>query len=182
MAVLVSLASCKEKPMEGKGNMTIRLTSSAFTQGHPIPKKHTGEGEDVSPALAWADLPAETKELVLICDDPDAPGPEPWIHWVIYGIPATAKGLPEGTPRKARLKEPAGAMQGKNSWTTGETIGYRGPLPPSGVHHYYFKLYALDAHVELQPGLEKKAVLEKIEGHVLDSGVLMGTYEIKRAH
>jgi Raf kinase inhibitor-like YbhB/YbcL family protein len=180
-AVLVSMASCKEKRKQGEKKMSIRVTSSAFTQGHPIPKKYTGEGEDVSPPLAWSEVPEKTKEFVLLCDDPDAPRAEPWVHWVIYNIPPIAKGLPEGVPRKTRLKEPPGALQGKNSWPDAEAIGYRGPMPPPGhgVHHYYFKLYALDAHVALEPGLDKKVLLEKINSHVLESGVLMGTYERK---
>jgi len=159
--------------------MTLQITSSAFTQGHPIPKKYTGEGDDVSPPLSWSGLPEGTKELALICDDPDAPQPEPWVHWVIYQISADVKGLPEGVPRKARLKEPHGALQGKNSWPPSDAIGYRGPLPPPGhgVHHYYFKLYALDAPLTVEPGLDKKAVLEKVNEHVLAEGVLMGTYQ-----
>ena len=159
--------------------MTLKITSSAFAQGHPIPKKYTGEGTDVSPPLEWSEIPDGTKELALICDDPDAPRDEPWVHWLIYKIPATAKGLPEGVPRKARLKEPAGALQGKNSWPEGKNTGYGGPMPPPGhgVHHYYFKLYALDAPLPDEPGLDKKALLEKIRGHVLAEGVLMGTYE-----
>ena len=84
--------------------MTLQITSSAFAQGHVIPKKYTGEGADVSPPLAWSDLPEKTKELALVCDDPDAPTAEPWVHWVIYKIPATAKGLPEGVTRKAALE------------------------------------------------------------------------------
>ena len=162
--------------------MTIQITSSAFAQGQPIPKKHTGEGSDVSPALAWSGLPEKTKELALICDDPDAPTPEPWVHWVIYKIPATVTGLPEGVPRKPQLKDPPGTLQGLNSWPAAEAMGYRGPMPPPGhgVHHYYFKLYALDAPIEAEPGLDKKAVLAKIRGHILAEGVLMGTYERKR--
>lgn len=156
--------------------MTIQVTSSAFTQGHPIPKKHTGDGDDVSPSLAWSNLPDKTKELALICDDPDAPGKEPWVHWVIYKIPAGAKGLPEGVPRKSRLKDPAGVLQGVD--TSGGT-GFHGPKPPPGhgVHHYHFKLYALDASLEAEPGLDKKTLLEKMEGHILAEGELMGTYE-----
>ena len=135
--------------------MTIQITSSAFAQGHPIPKKYTGEGDDVSPPLSWSEIPEGTKELVLICDDPDAPTAEPWVHWVIYKIPADAKGLPEGVPRKPRLKEPPGAVQGKNSWPASEAIGYRGPMPPPGhgVHHYYFKLYALGRPIDGRAGL-----------------------------
>lgn len=183
--LLVALASCAGSAgcADGGKNMTIQITSSAFAQGHPIPKKYTGEGDDVSPPLAWSGLPAGTKELALICDDPDAPTDEPWVHWVLYQLPADAKGLPEGVPRKSRLKEPTGAVQGKNSWPAAEATGYRGPMPPPGhgVHHYYFKLYALDAPLDAPPGLEKKALLEKIEGHVLAEGVLMGTYERKKA-
>ena len=92
--------------------MSIQITSSAFTQGHPIPKKYTGEGADVSPPLAWSGIPEGTKELVLICDDPDAPTDEPWVHWVLYKIPADVTGLPEGVPRKARLKEPPRRVAG----------------------------------------------------------------------
>ncbi len=169
----------KESENKGEKQMTLTLSSSAFTQGHPIPKKYTGEGEDVSPPLAWSGLPAGTKELALICDDPDAPRDEPWVHWVIYKIPAAASGLPEGVPKKSRLKEPAGALQGKNSWPEGENIGYGGPMPPPGhgVHHYYFKLYALDMALEVEPGLNKKALLEKMQGHILAEAALMGIYE-----
>ena len=159
--------------------MTVQISSSAFAQGHAIPKKYTGEGSDVSPPLSWSAIPEGTKELALICDDPDAPTAEPWVHWVIYKIPADVKGLPEGVPRKSRLKEPHGAVQGRNSWPPSEAIGYRGPFPPPGhgVHHYYFKLYALDAALTEEPGLDKKALMEKIQPHILAEGVLMGTYE-----
>ncbi len=157
--------------------MTIQITSSAFTQGQPIPKKHTGEGVDVSPPLSWSNLPVGVKELALICDDPDAPNGD-WVHWVIYKISASAKGLPEGVPRTAKLKEPVGALQGKNSWPAAEATGYRGPMPPPGkVHHYYFKLYALDTPLHAEPGLDKKALLEQIKGHILGEGQLMGTYK-----
>jgi Raf kinase inhibitor-like YbhB/YbcL family protein len=172
--MLFSIAGC-----EGGRKMTLQVSSSAFTQGHPIPKKYTGEGADLSPPLSWSGIPEGAKELALICDDPDAPTDEPWVHWVIYKIPAEAKGLPEGVPRKPHLKEPHGAVQGKNSWPAGDNVGYRGPMPPPGhgVHHYYFKLYALDVPLNVQPGLDKKAVLENINDHILAEGVLMGTYQ-----
>ena len=158
--------------------MEIEVTSSAFRAGEKIPKKYTGEGVDVSPPIAWKNLPAGTKELVLICDDPDAPTPEPWVHWVIYKIPATLEGFPEGVPHDARLKKPSGVMQGKNSWPS-NNIGYRGPLPPAGhgVHHYHFKLYAIEAHLVIEPGLDKKKVLQEIKDHILGEGDLIGTYE-----
>lgn len=178
--MMVALAGgCPNVNAKGGKKMTIQITSLAFTHGQPIPKKHTGEGADVSPPLSWSNLPANTKEFALICDDPDAPNGD-WVHWVIYKIPAGAKGLSEGVPRKASLKEPAGALQGKNSWPADEATGYRGPKPPPGkVHHYYFRLYALDAPLQPKPDLGKKGLLEQIKGHIVGEGVLMGTYEIR---
>lgn len=158
--------------------MQIEITSTAFAQDERIPKKYTGEGSDVSPRLTWSGVPAGTKELVLICDDPDAPTPEPWVHWVIYSLPPTIAGLNEGVPRELRLKEPTGALQGKNSWPDGENIGYRGPMPPPrhGTHHYHFRLYALSEKVPMAPGLTKKEVLQQIENKVVATGKLTGTY------
>ena len=159
--------------------MTIEVRSEAFAAGAKIPKKYTGEGPDQSPPLTWTGVPDKTKELALICEDPDAPSPEPWVHWVIYKIPATATGLPEGLPKTPTLKEPVGAMQGKNSWTSGQTVGYRGPMPPprSGPHRYFFKVYALDVPLSVPPGSTKQVLLKALGGHVLAEGQLMGTYE-----
>ncbi len=171
--------SAKATKPQGGAKMSIQITSSAFQQGRPIPKKYTGEGADLSPPLSWSGVPASAKELALICDDPDAPTPEPWVHWVLYKIPIDAKGLPEGIPRTPRLKEPPGALQGKNSWPEGSNLGYLGPKPPPGhgVHHYYFKLYALRAPLDVEPGLTKKLLQEKIKDLVLAEGALIGTYE-----
>jgi Raf kinase inhibitor-like YbhB/YbcL family protein len=156
--------------------MKITISSTAFSHNEPIPRKHTGEGQDVSPALAWSGIPAGTKELALIMDDPDAPRPEPWVHWVIYKLPATLTGLPEGVPKTPTLTDPAGALQGNNTWPK---IGYNGPMPPPGhgVHHYHFKLYALDAALDVKPGLDKKQLLAKMKGHILAEGELIGTYQ-----
>jgi hypothetical protein len=155
--------------------MAIKLASTAFADGGPIPRKYTGDGQDLSPPLGWSDLPPGTKELALICDDPDAPTAEPWVHWVIYKIPPDLPGLAEGIGKAARLKEPAPMMQGKNSWNT---IGYRGPKPPPdhGIHHYFFKLYALEAKLSVEPGITKTTLLEEMSGHVLGQGQLVGTY------
>src|SRR5690348_7136437 len=119
--------------------MSIRITSDAFQNDKPIPTKYTGDGEDVSPALAWTGHPAGTKELALICDDPDAPRAEPWIHWVIYKLPPTLTGLPENVPKDKKLAQPGGALQGSNDF---KKFGYGGPAPPRGhgVHHYRFHL------------------------------------------
>ena len=159
--------------------MAVHLTSTAFTHGAPIPKKHTGDGQDLSPPLAWSSLPAESRQLALICDDPDAPVAEPWVHWVIYKIPADAGGLPEGVPHDAQLAKPKGALQGQNSWPSGQTVGYRGPAPPKGhgTHHYHFKLYALDKELGLSAGATKQNLLSAMKGHILAEGELIGTYE-----
>jgi Raf kinase inhibitor-like YbhB/YbcL family protein len=100
------------------------------------------------------------------------------VHWVIYKLPANLTGLPEGVPRQPRLKDPPGALQGQNSWTK-DNIGYRGPMPPPGhgTHHYHFKLYALEAHLVAEPGLDKKTILHEIRSHVLAEGELIGTYQ-----
>lgn len=148
--------------------MAIEVSSPAFSPGGSIPKKHTGEGPDISPALTWTGLPEGTKEVALICDDPDAPRPEPWVHWVVYKIPATQTGLPEGSVQ--------GALEGENDF--GRT-GYDGPMPPKGhgVHHYHFKVYALDADLEAGAGLTKDQLLEAMRGHVIAEGELIGTYK-----
>jgi len=163
------------QPATGATAMKLTLRSPAFENGKPIPKKHTGEGEDTSPELIWSEVPAGTVELALLVDDPDAPVGD-WVHWVIYKIPPTAKGLKAAVPRDARLKEPAGALQGKNSWGT---IGYRGPMPPPGhgTHHYHFKLYALNAAPDLPPGLTKAELLKRIQPHIIGQGELIGTYQ-----
>ena len=159
--------------------MTIKIQCDAIAAGESIPRRYTGEGEDLSPPLSWTTLPEGTRELALICDDPDAPTPEPWVHWVLYKIPMSAGGLPEGLPAQAILEAPAGSCQGRNSWTSGRTIGYRGPMPPPkhGVHHYHFRLYALDTTLALEPGADKKRLLQAMQGHTLARGELVGTYE-----
>ncbi len=155
----------------------FELHSLAFADGQPIPVKYTDDGDDVSPPLSWSGLPEGTKQLALICDDPDAPTAEPWVHWVIYKIPPTLTGLPEGVPKEARPAVVPGAIQGRNGWRESENLGYRGPAPPpGGVHHYFFNLYALDAELDLQEGLDKKGLLAAIEGHVLAEARWMGTY------
>jgi Raf kinase inhibitor-like YbhB/YbcL family protein len=166
----------------------IQVTSSAFAQGAAIPKQHTSEGTDVSPPLALDNVPAGAASLAIICDDPDAPSrakprPEgPWVHWVLYNLPGDMRAIPEGVPRDPEPPELTGARQGVNSWPS-ENIGYRGPQPPagSGPHRYYIKVYALDTLLNLPAGkADKAAVLKAMEGHILDQGQLMGTYEIKK--
>lgn len=159
--------------------MSIRVTSNAFQAGAAIPKKYSEDGDDVSPALSWENVPQGTKELALICDDPDAPTSEPWVHWVLYKIPADVRELPEGVAVDAELKSPAGARQGLNSWPSGRKIGYRGPAPPQkhGTHHYHFRVYALDAPLDLAAEADKKQLLAAMQGHILAEGEIVGTYE-----
>lgn len=156
--------------------MTLTIESPAFAKNAPIPARFSGDGEDISPALTWSGLPDGTKELALICDDPDAPRPEPWVHWIIYKIPPEATGLPENVAKTDKPAAPAGGLQGKNSW---ERIGYGGPAPPlgHGVHHYHFMLYALDAVLDVQPGLDKRQLLAAMKGHILAQGEVVGTYQ-----
>ena len=152
--------------------MTITLTSDAFTNGSPIPGKYTVDGADVSPPLKWANVPKEAVSLALICDDPDAGG---WVHWVAYAIPAAVTELPEGASSVKAGKKPTGCFEGVNGWGD---VGWRGPSPPppSGTHRYSFRLYALDTLVDLKPGATKADLLKAMEGHILATGELVGTY------
>ncbi len=156
----------------------MNLQSSAFKTGQPIPKKHTGKGQDLSPPLTWSDPPAAAKQFALIVDDPDAPTPQPWGHWVLYNIPPETTQLPEALPQKDTLDTPPGARQGKNSWDT-NNIGYRGPMPPPGhgTHHYHFMLYALDTPLDAKPGLSKTQLLDLMKGHIIAQAELVGTCE-----
>jgi hypothetical protein len=154
-----------------KGGNNMQIKSSAFKNGARIPAKHTCDGVDVSPPLEWGKLPAGTKYLALICDDPDAPMGT-WVHWVLYDVPASAGGLPEKLPP---LKEIAdGTKQGMNDF---RAIGYGGPCPPSGEHRYFFKLYALDGPTGLKPGATKAQLLAAMKGHILAEAELMGKYK-----
>ncbi len=156
--------------------MSLTLTSAAFTQQGAIPTKYTCEGADVSPPLAWTGLPPGTKSLALVVDDPDAPDPAApkttWVHWVLYNLPPTVDGLPEGAS-----VPPTGTQQGLNDW---RRTGYGGPCPPIGRHRYFHKLYALDA-VLPDLGRPTKAMLEKaMKGHILGQAELVGTYQKQR--
>ena len=155
--------------------MPIQITSDAFAAGSAIPVRFTDDGDDVSPALKWSGIPANTRELALIMDDPDAPQPQPWVHWVMCKIPANTGGLPEGVPKHARPDSPPGAIQGTTSF---KKIGYGGPAPPKGhgTHHYHFRLYALDKPLDLTGELNKTSLLAAMSGHILDQGELVGTY------
>ena len=152
-------------------NMKLSLTSSAFADHGSIPRRHTCEGQDVSPPLAWSGVPAQAKSLALIVDDPDAPDPKApqrtWVHWVLYNLAATVTGLAEGESK-------TDALPGLNDW---RTIGYRGPCPPIGRHRYFFKLYALDQALPDLDRPTKARLLAAMQGHVLAETHLSGTYQ-----
>ena len=152
--------------------MNIQITSTAFAEGQPIPDKYTCAGPNVSPPLTWSGAPAGTKSFALITDDPDAPMGT-WVHWVIYNLPPATTSLAENAPQSPEL--PNGAKQGVNDFGQ---IGYGGPCPPPGKpHRYFFKIYALDATLDLKSGATTKEVLKAMDGHILAEGQLMGTFQ-----
>jgi len=151
------------KPIDEVVNM--KLTSPAFEHNQGIPSEYTCDGSDTSPELNIENVPENTKSLVLINDDPDAPVGT-WDHWIVFNIPPTTTQIEKG-------QEPSG-IGGKNSW--GKT-GYGGPCPPSGTHRYFFKLYALDTELDLQEGAAKKGIESAMEGHIIEKTELIGTYK-----
>lgn len=152
----------------------LQLMSPDFKHGECIGREFTGQGANKAPRLVWKDVPTQTKSLMLICDDPDAPGQkDPWVHWVVYNIPPDQKNLDYIKDRTARLEN--GTMQGANSWPH---LGYDGPMPPaSKAHRYFFKLYALDTMLSLEPKATKQEVLRAAQGHILAHVELMGLYK-----
>lgn len=153
----------------------MKVTSPAFKPNEAIPRRFTADGENVSPPLKVEDLPRGTRELAIIVDDPDAPTPEPFIHWVAYKIPPTTE-LREGVEPERQVDDPPGMRQG---WNDMKKIGYYGPEPPRGhgTHHYHFRVYALDRPLEIEPAQDNKSLLASMKGHVLDSAEVVGTYE-----
>jgi len=151
--------------------MEIKITSSAFEDGGLIPAKYTCDGADISPPLQWQTVPEATKSIALICDDPDAPMGT-WVHWVLFNLPPEARELAENTPADRVL--PNGASQGTNDFGR---IGYGGPCPPGGTHRYFFKIYTLDAQLDLAAGAKKRDLLKAMEGHILAQGQLIGKYK-----
>ncbi len=153
---------------------TIVLESPVMKTGGPMPVDQTQHGTDFSPPLTWKNLPEGTKALALIFEGPVDAKPRPFSHWVVYNIPATAKGLPDSLPMEAKIDEPkelAGMVQGHTGW--GDP-GYRGPWPSrSPEQRYRFRLYALDTNLDLKPGLDRAGLLKAIEGHVIGTGELV---------
>jgi hypothetical protein len=152
--------------------MALELKSPAFPEDGTIPVRYTCQGDNLSPPLVWSGIPPETRSLVLIVDDPDAPDPQApkmtWVHWVLYNLPPDSEGLPEGV---AEL--PPGTGEGLNDW---HKTGYGGPCPPIGNHRYYHKLYALDTVLDDLERPTKADIEAAMAGHILDRAALMGTY------
>jgi Raf kinase inhibitor-like YbhB/YbcL family protein len=159
----------------------ITVTSATLKANEVIPAEHTADGRNVSPALMWSGAPAATRQFALVMDDPDVPMPGGFVHWVVYKIPAAAKGLPAELPMEATLTAPAdlaGTIQGLSGF---RRAGYRGPAPPAGKpHHYTFTVYALDsADLPLAEGLNRTQLMDAIKGHIIGQGSLVSIYERK---
>ncbi len=169
----------KQVPV-GESTMTMPfiLTSAAFEHNGAIPSRHTCDGMNVSPQLSWSGVPENTRSLVLIVDDPDAPDPKApkmtWVHWVLYNIPPDATGLSEDIAAEAL---PAGTLQGKNDW---QKLGYGGPCPPIGTHRYFHKLIALNAVLPDLKSPTRAALEGMIQGYIIDRVELVGRYQWQR--
>jgi len=155
--------------------VALTIISQAFVQDGTIPPQYTCEGHDLSPPLSWSHIPAGTKSLALIVDDPDAPDPaapqRTYVHWVVYNIPVTATGFEEAV---SLHNLPSGTLVGNNDWQKAE---YGGPCPPIGRHRYFFKLYALDTVLPNLNGPSKADLEKAMKGHILEQAQLMGTYQ-----
>lgn len=153
--------------------MSMMLTSPAFAAGGAIPKEFSCDGKDLAPPLSWSGVPSGTKSLALIVDDPDAPGGT-WVHWVLFDLPPVTTALPKGVTSSGL---PPGTREGLNSW---KQTGYRGPCPPPGRHRYFHRLYALDTGLSKLKHPTKAELEAAIQGHILATAELMGTYARQR--
>jgi len=169
LRVLVCLGALITWALPGEAD-GFALKSTAFAAGGMIPGLYTCQGRDISPPLSWTGAPSGTRSFALICDDPDAPMGT-WVHWVYFNIPASVSSLPQAVPKTQ--KPSPGGVHGRSSF---KDLGYGGPCPPWGTHRYFFRLYALDVLLDLKPEVEKGEVLKAMEGHVLGTAELMGTF------
>jgi Raf kinase inhibitor-like YbhB/YbcL family protein len=186
-AVVVAAAGIDRLAAQG-APATLAVTSTAFKNGETIPADYTADGRNVSPPLGWSGAPSATREFALILEDPDAPMPQPFVHWVIYKIPGTATGLPEAVPMGA-APSVAGSTVAQGMTGFGMFArrggpppdpGYRGPAPPAGKpHHYHFKVYALNAPIDAKDGMTKDDLLKAMEGKLIAQGEIVGVYERK---
>lgn len=150
----------------------LTVISNAFKNGEKIPKPFTADGADISPALAWSALPANTKSIAVFCEDPDAPRGT-WCHWILFNLPASTRRLDQGVAKTPKLS--SGAMQGTNDFNKS---GYNGPSPPPGKQHrYYFHVYALDHALKLTANAKQKDFRNAVSNGVLAEGILLGVYQ-----
>ena len=156
--------------------MNLQIQSSAFDNGERIPDRYTTEGADVSPPITITGVPEDAEALVVICDDPDAPQPDPWVHWLIWDIPPNTPSLPDSVSTVESPDEVPEAVQGMNDFGN---LGYGGPAPPPGhgTHHYRFTVYALRQPLDLSAGAERPELESAMENHVIEQAGLTGTYE-----
>jgi Raf kinase inhibitor-like YbhB/YbcL family protein len=168
LIVLISLiaAGCGSGTSEPQSKSSMQLQSQSFAANQAIPDRFSAYGQNISPQLTWTTPPAGTQSLVLLVEDPDAPRPQPFVHWLLYNIPVSANGIEEG-------RIPDGAFVGKND---AGMEGYYGPRPPSGSHHYHFKLFAVDRQLSLTQGANKEDVMKAINYHTIGEGELIGIY------
>lgn len=157
----------------------LTVSSAAFSPGGAIPRKYSAYGQSISPPLAWHGAPQHTKSFALILEDPDAPTPAPFVHWIAFDIAAGVSSLPTGLATEARLSSPVSLRQGTNG--TGRA-GYFGPRPPAGdeAHHYHFEVFALDSVLPESAGTSRDALIAALDGHVLAQGELIGTFAAPR--
>jgi Raf kinase inhibitor-like YbhB/YbcL family protein len=150
----------------------FRLTSPAFGHDRELPERYTADGDDMSPPLAWSGIPADTKELALVCEDPDA-DVGVLTHWVVYGMSPEITSLPEGVPRAAIVEDPVELVQGLNEF---DEAGYSGPsiAEERGPHRYFFRLLALDAELDLPPGVTRADLRRATKGHIIATAELVG--------
>lgn len=158
--------------------MELKVLSNSFQQNSSIPKKHAYTEQNVSPHLSWSAGPSSTKSYMIICKDPDAPTPQPWLHWLMFDIPTSVTSVNEKQNKQMQF-----ANMSKQAMNDYSEIGYGGPNPPSGKHRYYFHVYALDiAHAPLKIDVKvnQKTLDTFLKKHAVGHGVLMGTYEAKK--
>lgn len=183
-SLLVAVTGCRGERLsaydlpetQASGTAVMALASPAFADGQPIPLRHSAYGDDVSPPLAWDPVEGAASYALLV-EDPDADRPEPYVHWVVWNIPAGVAALPEGLPADPRLEGPDGMQQGLNDRGT---TGWFGPRPPagSGVHHYQLQVFALDAPLDIAADADRAALVKAMRGRVLAKARLVGTYEM----
>jgi Raf kinase inhibitor-like YbhB/YbcL family protein len=184
-AVLLTVAAVEPRAQQGQQTSpaAMTVTSPTLKAGEPVPRQHTPDGRNDSPALAWSGVPTGTKELMVFCEDPDVGSPPPFVHWVVYNIPATATGLPEALPIDPSQKMPSGLDGARQGLSGFRRAIYRGPAPPPGKpHSYHFVVYALDAPIVQKPQtppMSRAELLEAAQGHIIGRGELVATYERK---